>query len=74
MQLKYTLSGQSNEIEVPDSEDLAALCVEVEDRLRQGHPELAGQKYLTQRVADALLNGLAGDSQEIDLGDLSSVS
>jgi|HubBroStandDraft_4_1064222.scaffolds.fasta_scaffold26621_2 hypothetical protein len=73
MQLKYTLSGQSNEIEVPDSEDLAALCTEVEGRLRQDHPELAGQKFLSQRVADALLNGLAVDNQEIDLGDLSRI-
>jgi hypothetical protein len=74
MLIKYTLSSEAHEFEIPDSEDLAVLCSETEDRLRSEHTELAGQEYLTQRVADALLNGLSEDDQEIDLGDLSRSS
>jgi hypothetical protein len=74
MQIKYTFATQSNQFDISDSEDLAALCSETEGRLRSDHPELAGQEFLTERVADALLNGLAADNQEIDLGDLSRTS
>jgi hypothetical protein len=71
MRVKYMLSAQSHEFEIPDSEDLAEVCSEAEEHIRNGHPELAGKKFLTERVADALLNGLAADGQVIDLGDLS---
>lgn len=74
MRITYTFAAKSNQFDIIDSEDLAALCAETERRLRSEHPELASQKFLTQRVADALLNGLAADNQEIDLGDLSRAS
>jgi hypothetical protein len=71
MHVKYTLSEQPYVFEISDSEDLAELCAEAEARLRRDHPELAGQQFLTERVADALLNGLAADGDEADLGNLS---
>jgi len=74
MLIKYTLSSQAHEFDISDSDDLAVLCSETEDRLRSDHPEFADEEYLTQRVADALLNGLADDKQEVDLGDLSRSS
>ena len=74
MLIKYTFSGRSNQFDTSDSEDLATLCSEVENHIRAEHPQLAGEKYLTERVADALLNGLSGDDQEVDLGNLSPVS
>lgn len=70
MRVKYTLDKQPHEFEIADSEDLSVLCSATEDRLRHEHPELAGQEYLTERVADALLNSLAGDDEEADLGNL----
>jgi hypothetical protein len=71
MRVKYSLSALSHEFEIADSEDLAKVCSEAEERIRGDHPELAGKKFLTERVADALLNGLAVDGQVVDLGDLS---
>ena len=73
MRVKYKFSQQLHEFDIADSDDLAELCAETEARLRRDHPELAGQEFLAERVADALLNGFAGDGQEADLGDLSKV-
>jgi hypothetical protein len=73
VRVKYFLSEQPHEFEIGDSSDLAEVCPEIEGRLRSDHPELANQSFLTERVADALLNSLAAeDGQEVDLGDLSS--
>jgi hypothetical protein len=74
MRVKYVLSKQSHEFEITDSEDLATLCSETEGRLRGDHPELSGKKFLAERVANAMLNSLATDGQEVDLGDLSRAS
>jgi hypothetical protein len=71
MHIKYTLSQQTHEFDIEDSDDLGKLCSETEERLRRDHPELARQEFLTERVADALLNSLSGDGEEADLGTLS---
>jgi hypothetical protein len=68
--VRYTLTGTPHQVEVPDSHDLAALCAETETRLRELHPELATRPHLAEQVADGLLNGLAVDVLEADLGDL----
>lgn len=71
MRVKYSLSQRSHEFDIADSDDLHELCSETEARLRSDHPELAREEFLTERVADALLNSLAADGEEADLGDLS---
>ena len=71
MQVKYTLDDQPHQFDINDSEDLAVMCPEIEDRIRSDHPEFASRPFLTEKVADALLNNLADDAQVIDLGDLS---
>ena len=72
MQVKYTLDDQLHQFDVNDSDDLAVMCPEIEGRIRSDHPEFANRPLLTEKVADALLNGLADDAQVIDLGDLST--
>ena len=74
MRVKYTVSHQSHEFDIADSDDLSKLCLETEERLRRDHPELARQEFLTERVADALLNSLSADDEEADLGNLSQSS
>ena len=71
MRVKYTISTQTHEFDVSDTDDLAEICSEIESRLRSDHPDLAGQSFLTEKVADALLNTLAADGTSADLGDLS---
>lgn len=72
MQVKYTLNAQPHEFVIDDSEDLTVMCPEIEDRIRSDHPEFTSRPFLTEKVADALLNNLADDARVIDLGDLSS--
>ncbi|MEV5409811.1 hypothetical protein AB0K60_13350 [Thermopolyspora sp. NPDC052614] len=74
MIVKYSISESSYTVELPDSDDLAVLCAQAEDRIRENHPELARREFLTERIADGLLNGLAADATEIDLGDLAAAS
>jgi hypothetical protein len=74
MRVKYVLAQSPHDFEIADSDDLSALCSATEERLRRDHPELGGQGFLTERVADALLNSLAADGEEADLGDLSPAS
>lgn len=71
MRVTYSFSQQSHEFDISDSDNLTELCSETEARLRADHPELAGKEFLTERVADALLNSLAADGEQADLGDLS---
>jgi hypothetical protein len=70
MRIRYTLADQPHELEIADSEDLAEMCAEAERQIRGDHPELANQNFLTERVADALLNTLASGRQEAELGEL----
>lgn len=70
MRIKYAIAGEPHELGMADSEDLTELCSKVEELLRDKHPQLAGQDFLTERVADAMLNSLAMDGQEAELGDL----
>jgi hypothetical protein len=72
MRVKYILSAQSREFDVSDSSDLSEICSEIESRLRAENPGLAEQPFLTERIADSLLNSLAVDGTQVDLGDLSS--
>jgi hypothetical protein len=72
MQVKYTLNDQPHQFDIDDSEDLAVMCPEIEDRIRSDHPEFASRPFLTEQVANALLNNLADDARVIDLGDLSA--
>jgi len=70
MQMRYVLGGEQRAFAISDSDDLAELCAEAEGYLRREHPELADREYLTEQVADALLNSLAVDDEEVDLGQL----
>jgi hypothetical protein len=73
MQVKYTIEQQAREFELsPSSEDdIAAMCTEIEERLRADHADLSGQAFLTEKIADALLNYLADGVEMIDLGEFS---
>lgn len=74
MQIKYLLNDQPHQFDISDSDDLAVMCPEIEDRIRSDHLEFTSQSFLTEKIADALLNNLADDVQVIDLGDLSTWS
>jgi hypothetical protein len=71
MRIKYTFADQPQEFEIPDSDDLSELCTTTEKKLCEIHPELGDRSYLTERVADALLNSLSSEGDEVDLRDLS---
>jgi hypothetical protein len=73
MQVKYTVEQQPREFELSGSseEDIGAMCTEIESRLRADHADLSGQEFLTEKIADALLNNLADGVDVIDLGEFS---
>jgi hypothetical protein len=71
MQVRYQVGESTHTYDPGDSEDLGDLTRTIEEHLRGAHPELAGRQYLTERVTDGLLNALAGDSTDVDLGNLS---
>ncbi|MEU6414716.1 hypothetical protein [Microbispora sp. NPDC046933] len=74
MLVKYRTSQSSHTFELPDSGDLAVLCAQAEERIKRDHPELAQRGFLTERVANGLLNSLAVNATEVDLGDLAAAS
>ncbi len=74
MLVKYRISESAHAVELPDSDDLAVLCAQAEERIKQDHPELAQRGFLTERIVDGLLNSLAANATEIDLGDLAADS
>ncbi|MBX6381522.1 MAG: hypothetical protein IRZ07_00905 [Microbispora sp.] len=74
MLVKYTISQSSYAVEIPESDDLAVLCTQAEERITQDHPELAQRGFLTERIVDGVLNSLAANATEIDLGDLAADS
>lgn len=71
MQVHYHIGGATHTFDAGDSDDLGDLIHAIEDHLRQTHPELAARPFLTERVTDGLLNALAGDGTDVQLGDLS---
>ncbi|MBL7257289.1 hypothetical protein [Paractinoplanes lichenicola] len=72
MQISYQVAGSPHTYETGPSEDLAQISREIEEHLRQSHPELARNGHLAEKITDGLLNGLAGDTTDVELGDLSS--
>ena len=70
MQVHYQVAGNSNTFDPGESDDLGDVTRTIEDHLRQAHPELAAKPHLTEKITDGLLNALAGDSTDIQLGDL----
>ena len=72
MQINYKLNGQTREFEVNDSDDLAVMGPEIEERLRNEHPQFANQPFLTEKVVEALLISFADNGDAVDLGDLST--
>lgn len=70
MLIRYSLSGSAHELRLSGSDDLAVLCAEAEERLQAEHTELTGQPYLAEKITDGVLNGLASDNLEADLGEL----
>jgi hypothetical protein len=72
MQINYKLNGQTREFEVNDSDDLAVMGPEIEERLRNEHPQFANQPFLTEKVVEALLISFADNGEAVDLGDLST--
>jgi hypothetical protein len=73
MHVKYTIEQQAREFELSSSseDDIGAMCTEIEDRLRDDNADLSGQAFLTEKIADALLNHLADGAEVIDLGEFS---
>ncbi|MEV6349091.1 hypothetical protein [Actinoplanes sp. NPDC051851] len=71
MQVNYQVGGDRHTYDPGTSEDLGDITRGIEEHLRRNHPELAGRDHLTEKIADGLLNGLAGDGTDIELGDLS---
>ena len=71
MRVHYQLAGTAHDFDT-DAEDLSAMCRNIEDHLRLSHPELSDLRFLTERIADGMLNALAGDAEEVELGDLLS--
>jgi hypothetical protein len=73
MQVKYTVGDQAREFELSASaeDDIAAMCSEIESRLRADHANLSNQPFLTEKIADTLLNNLADGVEVIDLGEFS---
>jgi hypothetical protein len=72
MQISYKLNGQTREFEVNDSEDLAVMGPEIEERLRNEHPQFANKPFLTEKVVEALLISFADNGEAVNLGDLST--
>ncbi len=71
MQVNYQVSGNPHTYDPGATEDLGEITRKIEEHLRRSHRELAGREHLTEKIADGLLNALAGDNTSIDLGDLS---
>jgi len=70
MVIHYMIEGNTDKINAVDTDDLAELCQFIERELRAKHSSLANQPHLTEKVADGLLNGLAGTEDRVDLGEL----
>jgi hypothetical protein len=70
MIVNYQLAGAPRHIDIADSDHLTDMCRDAEESLRRLHPELANAPYLSERIADGMLNGLAGEHADIDLGPL----
>jgi hypothetical protein len=68
--VNYQLAGSPHYVDVADGDDLSSMCREVEDHLRELHPELAGAPYLSERITEGILNGLAARDADVDLGPL----
>lgn len=71
MQVNYLLDGKPHTYDPGASENPGEITRKIEEHLRQSHPEFAGRDYLAEKIADGLLNSLAGDGTVIELGDLS---
>jgi hypothetical protein len=73
MQVKYMIEQQAREFDLSPSsgDDIGAMCAEIESRLRADHANLSSQEFLTEKIADALLNHLADGAEVIDLGEFS---
>lgn len=72
MQVKYTHHSEPYEFELSDAaaENLAVMCPEIEDRLRADHQDLASRQFLSEKIADAVLNNLADGKNVVDLGNV----
>lgn len=71
MQISYQVGGSAHSFDTDPGEDLSVLGRAVEKHLRQTHPQLSNREYLIEHIADRLLNALASDATEVQLGDLS---
>jgi hypothetical protein len=71
MQINYQVGGNPHTYDPGASEDLGEITRKTEEHLRQSHPELNGRDHLTEKITDGLLNSLAGDGTDVELGDLS---
>ncbi|GIF09770.1 hypothetical protein [Actinoplanes siamensis] len=71
MQINYQVGGATHTYDPGASENLGEITHRVEEHLRQSHPELAGRGHLAEKITDGLLNALAGDGTDVELGELS---
>ena len=70
MHVIYRVNGNEQTIEVEVADDLKMLLEQIEVELRLRHTEMNKDAAMLVRVADGLLNALADDQGDIDLGEL----
>ena len=71
MQLSYCINGETQTLDIT-GDDLPALLRSTERRLQERHPELVSDPRLPIRIADGLLNSLAGNAVVVQLGELAT--
>jgi len=69
----YTLHDEQFMLDVDEHDDPGVMADAIEAAIVEDHPELRGEA-LQLRIADSLLDGLAGDEEEILLGDLTDAA
>ncbi len=70
MKISYTAGGEPQALDVSAEQPLKSLAEEVSAHIFQRCPALADDPVFNVQLADQLLNGLAVEQAEIDLGEL----
>lgn len=71
MLVTFTVRGAPATYEMREENDVREMAREIEAHIRTNHSEAARETLLVL-VMDALLNGLADGSEEVDLGEITT--